>query len=132
MPVLGRFRVNLDHPTLDALDLGGAETGLALGADGGLVLTVSRLKAVVLAGWRYQRTSFPVRRGARLRRVCRPPLPKIPRRPQGATAERPLRASRLCKEPGQHRHDPLRTPGDGSRQQDRPRCVSGAQGTGER
>ena len=61
MPVLGRFRVNLNHPTLDALDLGEAKTGLALGEDGELVLTVAGLKAVVLAGFSYKRTSFPVR-----------------------------------------------------------------------
>ncbi|KAK9819379.1 hypothetical protein WJX81_003680 [Elliptochloris bilobata] len=59
VPVLGRFRVDLEHPTLDALDLGGAETGLALGADGELVLTVAKLRAVVLAGFSYKRTSFP-------------------------------------------------------------------------
>ena len=65
MPVLGRFRVSLEHPTLDALDLGGAETGLAPGADGQLLLNVANLRAVVLAGFSYQRTSFPVRRALR-------------------------------------------------------------------
>ena len=62
MPVLGRFRVSLEHPTLDALDLGGAQTGLAPGADGQLLLNVVNLRAVVLAGFTYRRTSFPVRR----------------------------------------------------------------------
>ena len=62
MPVLGRFRVSLEHPTLDALDLGGAQTGLAPGADGQLLLNVVNLRAVVLAGFSYKRTSFPVRR----------------------------------------------------------------------
>lgn len=112
VPVLGRFRVNLDHPTLDALDLGGAETGLALGADSGLVLTVSRLKAVVLAGWRYQRTSFPVCRDSYYPYQTPSLLPapaQTPPRPLAAAAERLLRAVRLCEEPGQHRTDPLRT-----------------------
>lgn len=65
MPVLGRFRVSLEHPTLDALDLGGAQTGLAPGADGQLLLNVVNLRAVVLAGFSYRRTSFPVRRALR-------------------------------------------------------------------
>ena len=61
VPVLGRFRVSLEHPTLDALDLGGAQTGLAPGADGQLLLNVVNLRVVVLAGFSYKRTSFPVR-----------------------------------------------------------------------
>ena len=65
MPVLGRFRVSLEHPTLDALDLGGAQTGLAPGADGQLLLNVVNLRAVVLAGFSYRRTSFPVRSALR-------------------------------------------------------------------
>ena len=65
VPVLGRFRVSLEHPTLDALDLAGAQTGLALGADGQLLLNVVNLRAVVLAGFSYRRTSFPVRRALR-------------------------------------------------------------------
>ncbi|CAL8464093.1 g3628 [Coccomyxa elongata] len=59
VPVLGKFRVNLDDIQLDGLDLSDANTGLALGPDGAFLLTVDNLRTNVNANFAYQRMQFP-------------------------------------------------------------------------